>query len=67
MLFTDGMVTTMMATASASSSLEVEGEGGVVVVVAAEQWDPQEEGMAPPPDAQRTGLLCQVGDVIPTL
>ncbi len=48
-----------MATACVLSFPEV--EGGVVEVVV-EQWDPQGEGMAPPPDALRTGLLCQVSD-----
>lgn len=59
MLFTGVMVTTTMATACVLSFPEV--EGGVVEVVV-EQWDPQGEGMAPPPDALRTGLLCQVSD-----
>lgn len=60
MLFTGVMVMTTMATACGLSFPEVEGE--VVGVVVAEQWDPRGEGMAPPPDVPRTGLLCQVSD-----
>lgn len=49
------MVTTMMATACVLSFLEVEGEEEV------EEWDHREQDTGPPPDAQTTGLLCQVG------
>ena len=50
------MVMTTMATACVLSFLEVEGEAVVEVVVAVE-WDPQGQGMVPPPDAPTTGLL----------
>lgn len=57
MLCTSAMATTMMATACVLSFLEVEGEEEVV------EWDHQEQDMAPPPDAQTTEWLCQVGGV----
>lgn len=57
MLFTSVMVTTMMATACVLSFLEVEGEEEV------EEWDHQEQDMAPPLGARTTELLCQVSGV----
>lgn len=61
MLFMSVMVTTMMATACVLSFLEVEGEEEVG------EWDHQEQDMVPPPGAQTTGWLCQVGGVSSTL
>lgn len=65
MLFTGVMVMTTMAIACVLSFPEVEGEVEVevAVVVAVEEWDPRGPGMAPPPDAQNTEFLCQVGYV----
>lgn len=64
MLFTGVMVMTMMAIACGLSFLEVEGEEAAAVVVAAVgEWDPRGPGMVPPPDAQSTEFLCQVGYV----
>lgn len=56
------MVMTTMATACVLSFLEVEGEV-VAAVVEVQQWDPRGDDTVPPPDAQSTGLLYQVGDV----
>jgi len=77
MLSTGVMVMTTMATACASSFLEVDeeeeeeevaAEGEEVVEAAAveavDRWDRRAEGMAPPLDAQSTGFLCQVSDVL---
>lgn len=62
MLSTGVMVMTTMATVCVLSFLEVDGEV-VVVAVVVDQWDNRGRDMAPHPDAQSTGFLCQVGDV----
>lgn len=68
MLFTSAMVTTTMAIACALSFPEAEGgeeeEAAAAAAVVEEEWDPQGQDMVLPPDAQRTELWCQVGDVI---
>lgn len=63
MLFTDVMVMTTMAIACGLSFLEVEGEEVVVAAAEEEEWDPRGPGTVPPPDAQNTEFLCQVGYV----
>lgn len=68
MLFMGVMDMTTMATVCVWSSLEVEEEVEVVVVLEegeeeGGEWDPQGEGMVPHPDARRTGWLSQVSGV----
>lgn len=64
MLFTSVMVTTTMAIACALSFPEAEGGEEAAAAAVVEEWDPQGQDMVLPPDAQRTELWCQVGDVV---